>query len=130
MSSLQQKWLANEEKKLKGSAIKDIKREKKELEKSLETMWTEQGLPRSSAKVSKKELQESKNDVVLGGMRNPDLAVERLFMVRETGAKLRAAWEKIMGGGGRGGRHPVPGQHGVQIAIGSRAVTQLAGCGA
>ncbi|CAK9044963.1 unnamed protein product, partial [Durusdinium trenchii] len=97
VSSLQQKWLIeiNEERKLRGLSIADTKREKRDLERSLETMWNEQGLPRSAAKISKKELRETENDMSVGGMRNPDLAVERLTLVRETGAKLRAEWEKI-----------------------------------
>ena len=95
VSSLQQKWLINEKKKLRGLSIKDIKREKRELEKSLETMWNEQGLPKLMAKISKKELRETENDMSIGGMRNPDLAVERLTLVREVGAKLREEWEKI-----------------------------------
>ncbi|CAK8988119.1 unnamed protein product [Durusdinium trenchii] len=94
VSSLQQKWL-NEERKLRGLSIADTKREKRDLERSLETMWNEQGLARSAAKISKKELRETENDMSVGGMRNPDLAVERLTLVRETGAKLRAEWEKI-----------------------------------
>lgn len=58
-------------------------------------MWNEQGLPKSMAKISKKELKETENDTSIGGMRNPDLAVERLTLVREGGAKLREEWEKI-----------------------------------
>ena len=58
-------------------------------------MWNEQGVPRSMAKISKKELREIENDASIGGMRNPDLAVERLTLVREVGAKLREEWEKI-----------------------------------
>lgn len=51
------------------------------------------------ATVSKKELRGAEDDVAVGGMRNADLAVERLTMVREVGAKLRAAWEKTICGG-------------------------------
>lgn len=95
VSSLQQKWLIDEERKLRGLSIADTKREKRELERSLETMWNEQGLPKSMAKISKKELREAENDASIGGMRNPDLAVERLTLVREVGAKLRDEWGKI-----------------------------------
>eukprot|EP00435_Cladocopium_sp_Y103_P032890 s2894_g8.t1 len=53
-------------------------------------------IPRSTGKMSKKEIRQEENSVAIGGMRNPDIAVERLFMVREVGQKMREAWEEFV----------------------------------
>ena len=50
-------------------------------------------VPRTSGTQSKREIKELENDIALGGMRNPDKAVQRLWAVREQGAVLRDRWE-------------------------------------
>ena len=50
-------------------------------------------VPRTSGTQSKREVKELENDIALGGMRNPDKAVQRLWAVREQGAVLRDRWE-------------------------------------
>ena len=53
-------------------------------------------IPRSSGTQSKKEIKELENDVALGGMRNPDKAVQKLWAVREHGQAMRDIWEDFV----------------------------------
>lgn len=53
-------------------------------------------IPRTSGSLSKKEVKELENDIAIGGMRNPDVAVTRLWAVREHGAIFRDRWEEFV----------------------------------
>eukprot|EP00435_Cladocopium_sp_Y103_P012061 s4633_g3.t1 len=97
VSELQRQWLANEERRRRGGGPGELRRIKRELEDTLEVGDLEEDhLPRSSAKRSKKEIKGAEDQTAIGGMRNPDLAVERLHMVREVGQKLRLAWDNFV----------------------------------
>ena len=96
VSSLQKSWLANEEAKRIGVSSGDMKGVKRQLESALEAGNIEDDdVPRSSGKRTKKELRQDENETAIGGMRNPDIAVERLHLVREVGLKMRCAWEEF-----------------------------------
>lgn len=96
VSALQKQWLENEENKRRGEAPGEVRRQKRALSAAL-AGDVPQGEPRSSAKKSKKEEREMFNNAALGGMRNPDLAVDRLHMVRQVGATWRLEWETFSG---------------------------------
>ena len=107
VSELQRKWLLNEEKRRAREAQRMTKSKeedktmsaptvKRTLTSALEGDNVDQdNLPGPSGKKSKKEVREEENINAIGGMRNPDVAVERLFQVRQVGRKLRAEWEKF-----------------------------------
>ena len=108
VSELQRKWLANEEKKrfresTKAASSRDTvpAGERKGAKRTI-TSTTEGGeelqdnLPAGSGKKTKKEVREEENYQAIGGMRNPDIAVERLFQVRQVGRKLREEWKKFV----------------------------------
>ena len=50
----------------------------------------------SQLQVSKKAKKEKENDFFLGGMRNPDLAVKKMHMVRTVGADISRAWKHFL----------------------------------
>eukprot|EP00435_Cladocopium_sp_Y103_P072900 s399_g41.t1 len=94
VSSLQRRWLANEEAKRLGVSAGDKRGIKRQIESSLEAGdLTTDFIPKSTGKKTKRELRQEENEVSIGGMRNPDAAVERLHLVREVGQKMRDAWE-------------------------------------
>ena len=47
-------------------------------------------------KVSKKGLRDDENELAVGGMRNPWLAVKRLSKVAETGSDLARLWRRFV----------------------------------
>ena len=88
-------------KRLKKSHERDEKGEKEPATKRSERQRSKRAaspvrvddIPRTSGTQSKKEVKELENDIALGGMRNPDKAVQRLWAVREQGAVFRDRWE-------------------------------------
>ena len=50
----------------------------------------------SQQQTSKKARKEKENDFFLGGMRNPDLAVRKMHMVRTVGADISRAWNYFL----------------------------------
>jgi hypothetical protein len=50
----------------------------------------------SQQQASKKARKEKENDFFLGGMRNPDLAVRKMHMVRTVGADISRAWNYFL----------------------------------
>ena len=95
VSSLQHKWLLNEEKRF------DKPQETKESDKKFANSLTralaagdteKEYIPSSSRRASNKEIKEMQNQEAIGGMRNPSRAVARLHMVREVGDQLRREW--------------------------------------
>ena len=99
VSSLQKKWLENEEKKRKANLDRDrgIKRKKPErsqVEESETKMHS--NIPRTQGKRSKKEEREFENHWAIGGMRNPDASINRLFLVKQVGQQLRDEWERFL----------------------------------
>ena len=95
VSQLQKLWLENEEKRCEKLRIAPPKRtssvafEAGDLESNK--------FPRTTAEQSKKSMKEEHNEMAIGGMRNPAMAVSRLSLVREVGMKIRAAWQKFVG---------------------------------
>ena len=92
VSSLQKKWLENEETK----RVRDLERDRgikrKEPEKPRQTteeLQEKAKIPRTQGKRSKKEEREYENRWAIGGMRNPDVSVSRLFLLRQVGQQLR-----------------------------------------
>ena len=99
VSSLQRKWLENEEKKRKANLDRDRGIKRKEPEKvRKEWMETEDHLniPRTQGKRSKKEDREFENRWAIGGMRNPDASINRLVLVKQVGHQIRREWEKFL----------------------------------
>ena len=98
VSSLQKKWLENEEKKRIANLDKDRGVKRKEPEKAHKEMEVEEEkpkMPRAQGKRSKKEEREFENKWAIGGMRNPDMSVSRLFLVKQVGQQMRDAWERF-----------------------------------
>ena len=95
VSQLQKLWMENEEKrcqKLRGTPAKrtsSVAFEAGDLRRNI--------FPKTSGEQSKKSLKEEHNDMAIGGMRNPAVAVSRLAMVRDVGMKIRAAWQIFVG---------------------------------
>ena len=87
VSTLQKKWVENEE-----------KRNQRLSQKRTIHMAVERGeamvdeLPSSSTHPSKKQRRAEEDVMVLGGMRNPAITVSRMHMVRHVGQKMRAEW--------------------------------------
>ena len=79
---MQKGWLNNEERKIKGTRIGDVKRNKRELEKTRP--------PRQAGKVPDQDFRQLREGLSLGGLKDPDEAVEKLPGVREFGERLRA----------------------------------------
>ena len=50
----------------------------------------------SSSTSSKRATREKENEFYLGGMRNPDLAVAKMHMVRQIGADIGRAWNHFL----------------------------------
>lgn len=103
VSSLQAKWLANEEKKRKrdyleagltntNPLLKEVI-DKRPVSKALEAKEHEgEELPSSSTGQSKKQRREEQNEFSIGGMRNPAAAVARLHQVKKIGSQIHMAW--------------------------------------
>ena len=99
VSSLQKKWLENEEKKRKANLDRDRGIKRKEPERARkEWIETEEHLniPRTQGKRSKKEEREFENRWAIGGMRNPDASINRLVLVKQVGHQIRGEWEKFV----------------------------------
>ena len=87
VSTLQKKWVENEE-----------KRNQRLNQKRTIHMGVERGevmvdeLPSSTTHPSKKQRKAEEDVMVLGGMRNPTVTVSRMHMVRHVGQRMRAEW--------------------------------------
>ena len=95
ISELQRLWLENEDKrreKMKNIPAKrtaSVAFQAGDIDKS--------SFPKTMAGQSHKETREEQNDLAVGGMRNPAMAVARLSLVRDVGMTIRAAWQKFIG---------------------------------
>ena len=90
--------IENEETKRVRNLEKDRGIKRKELEKPRQTteeLQEKAKIPRTQGKRSKKEEREYENRWAIGGMRNPDVSVSRLFLLRQVGQQLRETWEKF-----------------------------------
>ena len=88
----------DEEKKRIANLDKDRGVKRKEPEKAHKEMEVEEEkpkMPRAQGKRSKKEEREFENKWGIGGMRNPDMSVSRLFLVKQVGQQMRDAWERF-----------------------------------
>ena len=100
VNDLQKKWLVNEEKKME----RRIK-EKVEVRMPEEFKGTNPALraedviedtaPRSTTLRTAKEVKEMEDKFYLGGMRNPKIAVERSWKMKEAGRNIREAWNRF-----------------------------------
>ena len=99
VSSLQQKWLANEEKRLarvqSEKAALSIKPESFGASFSAEDL-EHKGAPKATVGDSKKDLKRKEDEFYLGGMRNPRKAVERLWKLQDAGEEVRRVWEDMV----------------------------------
>ena len=99
VSELQCKWLLNEENKME--------RNKKKIEIKMPEEFkgtnpalrgdnvTEDSGPRSTVLRSAKEAKELEDKFYLGGMRNPKIAVDRSWKMKEAGRSIREAWNRF-----------------------------------
>ena len=94
VSQLQKKWLANEEKKVIKNASSNAQVHQNVISGTLDSAQTSKDVhPATSARPSKKTKREEENEFYLGGMRNPAIAVSRMYKLRETGSHMRKMWE-------------------------------------
>ena len=100
VSSLQKQWLSNENRRNKRSweemtshSLPETKEPKVKL-KSGEV--SESVKARSSGLESTKERKEKENKFYVGGMRNPTVAVRRLWKLKDAGLQIRKAWESFI----------------------------------
>ena len=100
VNELQKKWLINEERRMERRI-----REKVEVRIPEEYKGTNPALraedviedvaPRSNVLKSAKEVKEQEDKFYLGGMRNPKMAIEKLWKMREAGRAIREAWNRF-----------------------------------
>ena len=100
VSSLQKQWLSNENRRNKRSweemtshSLPETKEPKTKL-KAGEV--SESVKARSSGFESTKERKEKENKFYVGGMRNPTVAVRRLWKLKDAGLQIRKAWESFI----------------------------------
>ena len=87
VSSLQKKWVENEEKRTERLS------KKRTIHMGVEKgEWLVDELPSSSLHPSKKQKKEEEDRMYLGGMRNPAITVSRMHMVAHIGQKVRMEW--------------------------------------
>ena len=87
VSSLQKKWVENEEKRTERLS------KKRTIHMGVEKgEWLVDELPSSSVHPSKKQKKEEEDRMYLGGMRNPAITVSRMHMVAHIGQKVRMEW--------------------------------------
>ena len=99
VSELQCKWLINEENKMERNKKKiEVKmpEEFKGVNPALsgENVVEDSG-PRSSVLKSAKEVKELEDKFYLGGMRNPRIAIDRSWKMKEAGRSIREAWNRF-----------------------------------
>eukprot|EP00438_Fugacium_kawagutii_P013978 Skav200729 [mRNA] locus=scaffold274:51612:55414:+ [translate_table: standard] len=106
LNELRRTWLANEEKRM--SKLSHSKQENRMGHVDYRYPMMEQpkatipmdlnvdNMPNATAEQSKKRKREEENEVCLGGMRNPRVAVKRLWRLKQTGSKIRKAWEEFI----------------------------------
>ena len=99
VSELQCKWLLNEENKME--------RNKKKIEIKMPEEFkgtnpalrgdnvVDDSAPRSMVLRSAKEVKELEDKFYLGGMRNPKIAVDRSWKMKEAGRRIRDAWNRF-----------------------------------
>ena len=100
VSSLQCKWLLNEENKMERRNKKKIEIKMPEKFKGTNPALRaedviEDSAPRSMVLKSAKEVKELEDKFYLGGMRNPKIAVDRSWKMKEAGRKIREAWNRF-----------------------------------
>ncbi len=90
ISSLQAKWVENEEKRTRNMEGK------RTIHMALVPgNLGEDNIPEANVRMSKKQRKGEEDWSCLGGMRNPAKAVARMHLLRETGIKIRKAWHEI-----------------------------------
>lgn len=106
VSSLKAGWLKNEEKRLREKQesmgtrrlghVDEVFTIAKEHTAIAGVDPEKESGPSSSTGATKKQKREAENEFCVGGMRNPLSAVRRLWKVKDTGKKLRKAWEEFV----------------------------------
>ena len=98
LSELRQKWLKNEEARVKKSTAR-MPEQPLDLEKEIGTPTViprenpnVDHVPHSTVTMNKKARRALENKFYLGGMRNPAEAVKRLWKLRDTGRMMRKEW--------------------------------------
>ena len=98
LSELQQKWLVNEEARVKKLTAR-MPEQPLDLEKEIRTPTVilrenpnMDHVPHSTVTMNKRARRELENKFYLGGMRNPAEAVKRLWKLRDTGRMMREEW--------------------------------------
>ena len=85
ISSLQTKWVENEEKRTRNLEGK----------RTIHINVGEDHIPEANIRMSKKQKKGEEDWSCLGGMRNPSKAVSRMHLLKETGIKIRKAWHEM-----------------------------------
>eukprot|EP00435_Cladocopium_sp_Y103_P029157 s2227_g7.t1 len=106
VSSLKAGWLKNEEKKISERQrtmgprrIGHVDEEYKTAEDNTATVAMDpekESAPSSSVGDPKRLKREAENEFCIGGMRNPLDAVKKLWKVKNTGKRIRLAWEEFV----------------------------------
>ena len=100
VTELQAKWLVNEEKKMERRIQEKVEVRMPEEFKGTNPALRaedviEDSAPRSTTLKTAKETKEMEDKFYLGGMRNPKIAVERSWKMREAGRGIREAWNRF-----------------------------------
>ena len=99
VSELQKKWTLNEMARVKRSTEDDPRGKRARDNNIAEALKAEKveesAIPSANKELSNKELRERQNENAIGGMRNPDISVQRMFLLRSMGEKIRKTWDEF-----------------------------------
>ena len=99
VSELQKKWTINEMARVKRSTEDDPRGKRardNNIAEALKADKVEENvIPSANKEMSNKDIRERQNENAVGGMRNPDVSVQRMFLLRSMGEKIRKAWDEF-----------------------------------